>query len=110
MGESSDEVPLRFLSVYGGYSESFVPVGGTNPDGAGFGPETGRGYEAGVKLDTLGGRILGTLAFYRIAKENVPNPIWIRTAQVKGSGYRPEKKRVKASSSTLGETRYRTGR
>ncbi|MGH8611838.1 MAG: TonB-dependent siderophore receptor [Gammaproteobacteria bacterium] len=65
--------PFSLLSLYGGYGESFVPVGGTNADEGGFEPTIGRGYEAGLKLDALGGRLFGTLAFYRITKENVLN-------------------------------------
>ncbi|HXG02520.1 MAG TPA: TonB-dependent siderophore receptor [Candidatus Binatia bacterium] len=66
--------PTLGLSLYGNYSESFQPVGGTNPDGRTFEPVKGRGVEVGAKLDPFRGRLVGTLALFQITKENVPNP------------------------------------
>ncbi len=61
-------------SLYAVYSEGFSPQSTSNQDpGAGgpFDPETGTLYEAGVKSDIFGGRVLAQAAIYQIDKENV---------------------------------------
>ena len=62
------------FAAYFNYSQSFQPAAGTNPDGEGFEPVRGEGYELGAKLDPFKGRLLATLALYQITKENVLNP------------------------------------
>ena len=70
--------PIAPLALYASYSESFQPVGGSNPDGGTFDPMTGRGWELGGKLDPFQGRVVTTLALYHITKDNVTNPDPVR--------------------------------
>ncbi|WP_371358979.1 TonB-dependent receptor domain-containing protein, partial [Salmonella sp. E393-2] len=63
----------------------FKPNGGTDMAGKAFDPEEGRGYEAGVKLDLLDGRLGMTLAAFHLKKKNVltadpSNPGYQQTA------------------------------
>lgn len=71
--------PVPMLAFYANYSESFQPAAGSNPDGQGFEPVSGRGYDVGVKLDPFKGRLVGTLSLYQITKQNVLNPDPTRT-------------------------------
>jgi iron complex outermembrane receptor protein len=71
--------PVPALALYANYSESFQPTAGTNPDGQGFDPVRGKGYDVGVKVDPLKGRLVGTLSLYQITKQNVLNPDPTRT-------------------------------
>ncbi|MGV8726531.1 TonB-dependent receptor domain-containing protein, partial [Pseudomonas aeruginosa] len=50
------------VGLFANASKSFKPNGGTALAGKAFDPEEGRGYEAGVKLDLLDGRLGMTLA------------------------------------------------
>jgi len=63
--------PQVFL--FSGIGTSFTP---NNPSYGGqiFKPEKGLGYETGIKLDLLDGRLGATLAAFHITKENVLNP------------------------------------
>ncbi len=65
---------VRGVTVYGGYSHSFVPPGSTVSLGAVKGqllaPETGDNLEAGVKVD-LTDRLTTTAAVYQLTRENV---------------------------------------
>ncbi|NEQ84019.1 MAG: TonB-dependent siderophore receptor [Moorea sp. SIO2I5] len=63
--------PIEEISLYGSYSRSFTPNSGTDADGNFFDPEEGEGFETGVKAELLGGRLLATLAYFDITKQNV---------------------------------------
>jgi len=63
--------PVPAVSLYASYTTSFNPLTGTTFDGAAFEPERGVQYEAGVKLELLGGKLSSTLAVYELTKENV---------------------------------------
>lgn len=63
--------PIEELSLYGSYSQSFTPNTGTSVDGNLLKPETGEGYEVGVKTDLLRSRLSATLAYFDITKQNV---------------------------------------
>ncbi len=71
--------PLRGVSLYAQYAESFAPVNGFPLafDGTVLEPETAVLREAGVKTEFFGGRLQSTLAFYDIERENlgVADPI-----------------------------------
>ena len=62
--------PTRHVTLYGSYSESFVPVDPGIIDvngGHNFNPIEGKQYEVGIKTQNLlDGRLAATLAFYRI--------------------------------------------
>ncbi|MEH2156334.1 TonB-dependent siderophore receptor [Nostoc sp.] len=63
--------PSKSISLYTSYSQSFVPVTESNPDGEIFEPTRGTQYEVGIKGDFLEGRLSTTLAAYQIAKSNI---------------------------------------
>ena len=63
--------PIPTISLYGSYSQSFTPNGGTDVDGNPFEPEQGEGFEVGVKAEFLDGELLATLAYFDITKQNV---------------------------------------
>ncbi|MCR3786186.1 pseudopaline transport outer membrane protein CntO, partial [Pseudomonas aeruginosa] len=58
------------VGLFANASKSFKPNGGTDMAGKAFDPEEGRGYEAGVKLDLLDGRLGMTLAAFHLKKKN----------------------------------------
>lgn len=57
------------LSLYGSYSEGFLPLSGTDFYGNGFAPEQSQSSEIGVKFQ-LGG-VNGTLALFDADKSNI---------------------------------------
>jgi iron complex outermembrane recepter protein len=67
------------LSLFGSYSESFVP--NTNllyhPDGTytRADPSRGQGIDLGLKADLLGGRASGTLNYFDIRNHNIVNDL-----------------------------------
>ncbi|MEL6468599.1 MAG: TonB-dependent siderophore receptor [Cyanobacteria bacterium J06623_4] len=63
--------PIEDISLYAGYTESFVPTIGRNFDGEIFIPEEGRQFEAGVKANLFSDRLSLTLAYYDLRRQNV---------------------------------------
>lgn len=63
--------PIDPVSLYGSYTRSFTPVGGTDFDGDPFDPERGTSFEIGVKTDIIKDRLFSTLAFYDTTLTNV---------------------------------------
>jgi iron complex outermembrane receptor protein len=61
---------VKGVSPYFNYSESFLPVFGSNFFGVPYVPRTGRQYEAGVKFQPMA-RMLFTVAAYDIKEQNV---------------------------------------
>lgn len=61
---------VKGVSPYFNYSESFLPVFGSNFFGIPYVPRTGRQYEAGVKFQPSP-RMLFTVAAYDITEQNV---------------------------------------
>lgn len=61
---------VKGVSPYFNYSESFLPVFGSNFFGIAYVPRTGRQYEAGIKLQPTS-RVLLTVAAYDIKEQNV---------------------------------------
>lgn len=65
------------VALYGSVAKSFRPVMDSNTgfstaaDGGPFKPETGLGYEAGIKADLLERRLSVTAALFHITKQNV---------------------------------------
>jgi iron complex outermembrane recepter protein len=60
------------LSLYGSYSQSFKPNIERTTTGQVLDPQRGKGYEFGVKSELLDGKLLATLAYFDITKQNVP--------------------------------------
>jgi iron complex outermembrane receptor protein len=69
--------PLRTVSLYATAAKGFRPNSGISIDNKAFPAEESRSYEVGGKLETADGKITGTLALYKIKKENVltTNPL-----------------------------------
>ncbi|WP_026354063.1 TonB-dependent siderophore receptor [Massilia niastensis] len=69
--------PNSKWSLYATAAKGFRPNSGISIDNQAFPAEESRSYEAGAKLETADGKISGTLAVYKIEKENVlaTNPI-----------------------------------
>ncbi len=70
--------PLPWLALYGSYVESFGSANsGLSRTGEAFKPETGTQYEAGLKAESLNGRLGATLALYHLTKQNIltPDPV-----------------------------------
>lgn len=61
---------VKGVSPYFNYSESFLPVFGSNFFGVAYVPRTGRQYEAGIKFQPSK-RILFTIGAYDIKEQNV---------------------------------------
>lgn len=61
---------VKGVSPYFNYSESFLPVFGSNFFGVPYVPRTGRQYEAGIKFQPSS-RMLFTVAAYDIKEQNV---------------------------------------
>jgi iron complex outermembrane receptor protein len=69
--------PMQHLSLYASYSQGFQPqYSNLSNDGGPFEPEKGVQYEIGAKAELLNGKLVPTIAFYQLAKENilVPDP------------------------------------
>lgn len=84
------------LSPYASYSESFVPVIGTNIAGGAFAPETGKQYEIGVKYQPPGWNSFVTVAAFDLRRQNAltPDPndnnFSVQTGEVRSRGVEVE--------------------
>jgi iron complex outermembrane receptor protein len=69
--------PNKQWSLYTTAAKGFRPNSGISIDNLAFPAEESRSYEAGAKLESANGKISGTLAVYKIEKENVlaTNPV-----------------------------------
>jgi iron complex outermembrane receptor protein len=66
--------PIPTVAPYASYAKSFNPLTGTTFDGSAFDPERGVQYEVGVKLELLGGKLLSTVAYYHLTRQNILTP------------------------------------
>ena len=68
--------PREWLSIYGSYVRSFVPVdpSAVNWERRQFQPGRDHQWEAGVKVASLSGRMSSTIALFQIEKNNVIEP------------------------------------
>jgi iron complex outermembrane receptor protein len=64
--------PWASASIYGSFTNSFLPQFGVTSTGQAFDPQYGRQVEVGWKQQLLGNRIFTTVSLYRIRKTNVP--------------------------------------
>jgi iron complex outermembrane receptor protein len=69
--------PSSVLSLYASAAKGFRPNSGISIDNHAFAPERSKSYEAGAKLESADGKLAGTLAAYKISKQNVltTNPL-----------------------------------
>ncbi|WP_026604474.1 TonB-dependent siderophore receptor [Methylomonas sp. 11b] len=78
--------PLKWLSLYGSYTENFSQSNSQfRTDGVILPPETAQQWETGVKTEFWDGRLSATLAYFDLTKQNVPvfdplNPLVPKTA------------------------------
>jgi outer membrane receptor protein involved in Fe transport len=68
--------PVEGLSFFGSYSTSIVNLYTTiarNPDGSFFNPVpgTGKGFDYGVKVDKMKGKLSGVLSFYELEETDI---------------------------------------
>ncbi|MDF5721949.1 MAG: TonB-dependent siderophore receptor [Rhizonema sp. PD37] len=63
--------PIKPISLYASYSQSFQQVIGTDAQGNSFEPSRGTQYEVGVKTDLLNNKLSTTLAFYDLTQTNL---------------------------------------
>jgi iron complex outermembrane receptor protein len=68
--------PTEALSLYGNYSESFVPNETVSDDNKTFDPEEGRSYEVGLKYNPSD-RLNVNVAVFDIVKKNVVTPVTV---------------------------------
>ncbi|GEC16275.1 ferrichrome-iron receptor [Nitrobacter winogradskyi] len=66
--------PISQLSIYGSYTENFGASNGVDPSGQPLPPQTAQQFEAGIKTELAGGRLIGTLALFDLTKQNVAVP------------------------------------
>lgn len=66
--------PTESLSFYGSYSRSFTPSSSTTVNGDPLEPERGTGWEVGVKTELFNKKLLATLAYFDVKKQNVAVP------------------------------------
>ncbi len=78
--QTNDAISPRFgilyrvipeISLYASYSRSFSPNTGTTVSGSPLEPETGEGYEVGVKADLLLNKLFANLSYFDVTKQNV---------------------------------------
>ena len=62
------------IAPYAGYSESFLPIVGTNRNGEPFEPETAEQYEVGIRYIPAGSDISLNLSAFHLTRENVRTP------------------------------------
>ncbi|MBW4549537.1 MAG: TonB-dependent siderophore receptor [Aphanocapsa sp. GSE-SYN-MK-11-07L] len=63
--------PIKEVSLYTSYSESFTPSTESNFSGNILPAERGQGWEVGIKAELLNQKLFATLAYFDITKQNV---------------------------------------
>jgi iron complex outermembrane receptor protein len=66
--------PLENVSLYANYSRSFLPSSALDRNFNLLEPEQGQGFEVGVKTELFDRRLLATLAYFNLTKQNVATP------------------------------------
>lgn len=66
--------PIKELGVYGNWTTSFNANNAPADDGTTFDPERGEQFEAGIKTQLFDDRLLATLAYYHLDKDNILVP------------------------------------
>nr|WP_231866664.1 TonB-dependent siderophore receptor [Pseudomonas resinovorans] len=64
-------------SVYASYTSIYQPQSNEDVNGSTLDPVEGYAYEAGLKAEYFGGKLNGTLAFFRIEQDNVAEQVGI---------------------------------
>jgi iron complex outermembrane receptor protein len=63
--------PIKELGVYGNWTTSFGANNAPAADGKTFEPQIGEQFEAGVKTQLFDERLIATLAYYHLTKDNI---------------------------------------
>jgi iron complex outermembrane recepter protein len=63
--------PIEPISLYAGYSESFEPNFQTDVNGGFLKPETGKGFDVGIKIEAIENRLSANFGYFNITKQNV---------------------------------------
>jgi len=63
--------PIHELGIYGNWTTSFNANNSPAADGSTFAPQRGEQFEAGVKTQMFDDRLLATLAYYHLTKDNI---------------------------------------
>ncbi|MBW4646701.1 MAG: TonB-dependent receptor [Goleter apudmare HA4340-LM2] len=63
--------PIKPLSLYASYSQSFVPNSGTTASGSLLEPQRGTQYEVGIRGEFLDNKLSFNLAAYHLTKSNI---------------------------------------
>jgi iron complex outermembrane receptor protein len=66
--------PIKELGIYGNWTTSFSANNAPAADGSTFSPQRGEQFEAGIKTQLFNDRLLATLAYYHITKDNILVP------------------------------------
>lgn len=66
--------PLSWLSAYANYTEGLMANNGRTADNLTLKPQQGYQYEGGFKGEWFDGRVISTLAFYNVVKQNIAVP------------------------------------
>jgi iron complex outermembrane receptor protein len=66
--------PWQWLGVYGNWTTSLGANNGISATGRSFDPQIGEQFEAGIKTSLFEDRLLATLAYYHITKDNLLTP------------------------------------
>jgi iron complex outermembrane receptor protein len=66
--------PLKWLSLYGNYTQSFNGNGGLSATGQKFDPQIGEQFEVGFKTEFFDQRLSTSMAFYHLTKSNTLTP------------------------------------
>lgn len=65
---------IKELGIYGNWTTSFSANNAPAADGSSFDPQTGEQFEAGLKTQLFNDRLLATLAYYHLVKDNILVP------------------------------------
>ncbi|MDD5579554.1 MAG: TonB-dependent siderophore receptor [Methylobacter sp.] len=66
--------PVHWLGVYGNWTTSFSANNAPAANGSTFDPQRGEQFEAGLKTQLFNDRLLATLAYYHLIKDNILVP------------------------------------
>ncbi|WP_081917861.1 TonB-dependent receptor [Methylobacter sp. BBA5.1] len=66
--------PVGWLGIYGNWTTSFSANNAPAADGSTFDPQKGEQFEAGLKTQLFDDRLLATLAYYHLTKDNILVP------------------------------------
>lgn len=64
--------PIKPLSLYGSFSQSFAPNSGTTSSGSLLEPQRGTQYEVGIRGEFFDSKLSTNLAAYYLTKSNIP--------------------------------------